>query len=83
MQVLSLLNNKLSISALWHSVVGAAEIDRGYDPYEREPVRKSEISEMLSLHYRQDDPHGFSKAERRDHDNLAALRDVLYPSDLA
>ncbi|MDB9838583.1 hypothetical protein OAC40_00475 [bacterium] len=80
MQVLSLKNTKKTVSALWNTVIGAKEVDRGYDPYERAPVRQSEISAMLALHYRKDDPQGFSKVERRDHDNLAALRDILYPS---
>lgn len=79
MQMLNLSNTKKAISGLWHSVTMPADVDRGFDPYEREPVKKSEISEMLALHYRKDDARGFSKAERREYENLAALRDILYP----
>lgn len=77
--MMNIAATKKAISGFWHSMVMPAEADRGYDPYEREPVKKSEISEMLALHYRSDDPRGYSKAERRDHDNLAALREILYP----
>ena len=83
MDVMSLKNTRNSISSLWRAVIGSQDIDRGYDQYERVPVRKSEISEMLALHYRTDDQRGYSKAERIDHDNLAALRDVLYPPSAA
>ncbi|MDG1377719.1 MAG: hypothetical protein P8P56_12055 [Yoonia sp.] len=83
MQMLNLSNTKKAISGLWHSVTMPTGVDRGYVPYEREPVKKSEISEMLALHYRKDDPRGYSQAERREYENLAALRDILYPPSAA
>ena len=83
MQVLNFMKTKNSVSALWQSLVGKAEVDRGFDPYEREPVLQSEISEMLASHYRQNDSESYSNAERRDHDNLSAIRSILYPPSAA
>lgn len=83
MQMLKLSATKKAISGLWSSMASPVEVDRGFDPYEREPVKKSEISALLALHYRKDDPRGYSKAERREHDNLATLRDILYPPSAA
>lgn len=80
MQILNLSNARKAISGLWQSIANNPVSDGCYDPYERVPVNKSEISGMLALHYRNDDPHGYSKVERRDHDNLAALREILYPT---
>ena len=83
MYIPSLVNTPKIIVAAWQSLFGKPEIDRGHDPYERTPVRRNEISELLAQHYRKDDPRGYSKMERRDHDNLTAMRDILYPSDAA
>lgn len=83
MQILNLMKTKKSVAALWHSIVSKDELNGEFDPYERVPVRQSEISEMLALHTRTDDALGYSKAERRDHENLSALRDILYPPSAA
>jgi len=83
MHISSLVNTPKTIASALQSLFGKAEADSGNDPYERAPVRRDEISAILELHCRKDDARGYSKAERLEHDNLSALRDILYPSDAA
>lgn len=83
MQLVMLNSAKKSVSTLWQSIVGSQEPDLGYDPTEREPVKRSEISAMFDLNFHTENPHGFSRNEQRDHDNLSTLRDILYPANQA
>lgn len=83
MQFLTIIKSAKSVSARLKSLVSKPAVACDDDPYEREPLCQSEISDMLALYCRFDDPSGFSKGERRDHDNLAALRDILYPPTAA
>lgn len=80
MHISSLVKSSKTIVSALQTLFTKAEIDDDFDPYERRPVNRDEISKLVALHYRKDDPRGYSDIERRDHDNLSALRDILYPT---
>lgn len=61
---------------LWRAI---ARRSVNADMLEITPHKMNDISAMVAPHFRIEDPAGFSDLERKDHENLATLRNCLYP----
>lgn len=68
MRFMTLNKTRKCAFVIWKSLVGGSDLDRGYDPYEREPVTRSEPK-----------PRNFATSGFGKHHKLAKLRDIINP----
>ncbi|MFT4706299.1 MAG: hypothetical protein ACI9TA_003370 [Reinekea sp.] len=78
MQVLGLSHAKNAISAIWGAINGDTQTDVGFDPYEREPLQRSELSDIFAVKLTQTDGAELSKHEQFERDTMFTLRGILH-----
>ena len=83
MQFVKFERARNAATGLWQSLVGLRHADRGFDPYERTPVNRSDLSQTGTPDYRGEDRQSYSSGEASEHQALGTLRNILYPPDHA
>ncbi len=80
MHFMNLNKTRQSASMLWKSLVGTSGLDRGYDPYEREPMQQVEIAKKYDLSRHAGKAQNFTKSKNL---KRTKLREILYPPNHA